>query len=149
MLCRCLEVGIECVDEPGREMCLCDGNFCNLFLPALRETQPQLEFWHALILLAPVLLVLLALGATAFWALRRRRSDRYTFNPPERQQETSPRLIMVYRNEMVVEISHRGGGRGGGGGGRGGGGRDGHLPRSGSHLSSPRSPYSRKRLKRA
>jgi hypothetical protein len=64
-------------------MCLCDGNFCNLFLPALRETQPQLEFWHALILLAPVLLVLLALAATAFWALCRRRSGRYTFNPPE------------------------------------------------------------------
>ncbi len=44
--------------------CASDGNFCNLLLPALRETQPQLEFWHALILLAPVLLVLLALGAT-------------------------------------------------------------------------------------
>ena len=70
---RRLEAGIECIDEPGRETCLCDGNLCNLFLPALRETQPQLEYWHALILLVPVLLVLLALGATAFWAIRRRR----------------------------------------------------------------------------
>jgi hypothetical protein len=43
-------------------------NLCNLFLPALRETQPQLELWHVLILLVPILLVLLALGATAFWA---------------------------------------------------------------------------------
>jgi hypothetical protein len=69
--------------------------------------------------------------------------------PAREGASTEPSLPAFYRNEPVVEISHRGGGRGGGGGGRGGGGRDGHLRRSGSHLSSPRSPYSRKRLKRA
>jgi hypothetical protein len=41
--------------------------------------------------------VLLALGATAFWALRCRRSGSYTVNPHDRQQETSPRLITFNR----------------------------------------------------
>ena len=117
-LCRRLEAGIECIDEPGRETCLCDGNLCNLSLPALRETQPQLEFWHVLILLVPVLLVLLALGATAFWAIRRRRRGNYNPLPPacflvmpgDEQDEGVPILELGLRlpegrQEEVAEVA--------------------------------------------
>ncbi len=78
-LCRRLEAEVECLDEPGREICLCNSNLCNMFLPALRETEPELQYWHALMLLVPVLLVLLALGA--FWALRHARSGSFTVDP--------------------------------------------------------------------
>ena len=103
VLCRRLE-GKECLGELGRELCLCSGSYCNLFLPALREPQPQLQYWHALFLLALILLVLLALAGTAFYALRRRhKSGRYSFNPEA--QEHSPRLLKVKRRaegELVV-----------------------------------------------
>ncbi len=108
MLCRRLE-GKECLGELGRELCLCSGSYCNLFLPALREPQPQLQYWHALFLLALILLVLLALAATVFYALRRHKSGRYNFHP--KAQENSPRLLMLKRRaegggsprrEMVV-----------------------------------------------
>ena len=73
--------GKECLGKLGRELCLCSGSYCNLFLPDLREPQHQLQYWHALILLALVLLVLLALAGTAFRALRRHKSGRYDLNP--------------------------------------------------------------------
>jgi hypothetical protein len=98
-LCRRLEAGVECIDEPGRETCFCEGNLCNFFLPAPRETQPQIEYWHALILLVPVLLVLLALGATAFWAIRRRR--RGSYNPQDWHQE-APLVIQIDRCSVVL-----------------------------------------------
>ncbi len=98
-MCRRLEAGVECIDEPGRETCFCEGNLCNFFLPAPRETQPQIEYWHALILLVPVLLVLLALGATAFWAIRRRR--RGSYNPQDWHQE-APLVIQIDRCSVVL-----------------------------------------------
>ncbi len=102
VLCRRLE-GKECLGELGRELCLCSGSYCNLFLPALREPQPQLQFWHALILLALILLVLLALAGTALWALRRRhKRGRYNFHPEA--QENSPRLLMLKRRAEEGEL---------------------------------------------
>jgi hypothetical protein len=64
-----------------------------MFLPALRETEPELQYWHALMLLVPVLLVLLALGA--FWALRHGKSGSFTVYPNywKQETETSPRLL--------------------------------------------------------
>ena len=92
-LCRRLEAEVECLDEPGCEICLCNSNLCNMFLPALRETEPELQYWHALMLLVPVLLALLAQGA--FWALRHGRSGSFTVDPNywKQETETSPRLL--------------------------------------------------------
>lgn len=97
---------------------MCGGNFCNLFLPASREREPEGQLKHALILLV-VFLVLVVAVTSAFWALchclrrRRRRTEQldtlsshsvilHTAWPPDWLAVTNERVGRTAASQLEV-----------------------------------------------